>query len=494
MKKNKRLQQYLGGDILPLSGPVKVNNKNDIKKLKEEFANTEYGKFINSLTPQQKKTYFKLKNEQEQQKFKVQTDFDNYKENLKNEELKRQAEEKAQEEDMKAYKEGRIDEIKNTQFRSDAQIERANKQGEENIRQNMIEQAKSNDNIVNGLWDAVLNVVPYVGLAKQALGIRVGGSLEKFKNNIKNETKKNIKGGGILQDVVDKVANFIVKNGYNTKSKNTIKQYGGWKIFKINIYRKPIESYLRKTLDIISLKGFSEGMKNSKYEDMFHLGCFCILGNNQGSFVNVLCEKNAVVEISRTTFNINSFGENIPVYVNKNITLYEFLKNGENAMGNNYFKYDPFNRFGGNGTNCQGFVKMLLQSNGFLTPEIDEFVFQPLDEIVKRIGEHTGAFAKAITTLGAVADNVKDKVKNLFGGDLVIHRVNVNKNLPFEQALKHARNILKTKRKFKEKVVGNSYHFRNIPKTHFKPRSWKSKKINDDITIVFGELKPEYKK
>ena len=34
-----------------------------------------------------------------------------------------------------------------------------------------------------------------------------------------------------------------------------------------------------------------------------------------------------------------------------------------------------------------------------------------------------------------------------------------------------------------------SYRFRNIPKTKFNPKSFRSKKINKNITLVYGELK-----
>ena len=35
----------------------------------------------------------------------------------------------------------------------------------------------------------------------------------------------------------------------------------------------------------------------------------------------------------------------------------------------------------------------------------------------------------------------------------------------------------------------NHYNFRNIPKTKFEPKTYRTKKVNKDISIVFGKLK-----
>jgi len=72
-----------------------------------------------------------------------------------------------------------------------------------------------------------------------------------------------------------------------------------------------------------------------------------------------------------------------------------------------------------------------------------------------------------------------------------LHTVLVNKNIPFEEAFKEAQNIIK-KKKFFHRETKNQYRFRNIPKQKFEPKSFKSKKVNKDITLVFGQLKPEH--
>jgi hypothetical protein len=70
-----------------------------------------------------------------------------------------------------------------------------------------------------------------------------------------------------------------------------------------------------------------------------------------------------------------------------------------------------------------------------------------------------------------------------------ISSVIIKKSMTPDEALDHALNITK-KKKLKMTELKNTYRFRNIPKTKFS--DFRSKKINKDITLVFGELKPEF--
>ena len=72
-----------------------------------------------------------------------------------------------------------------------------------------------------------------------------------------------------------------------------------------------------------------------------------------------------------------------------------------------------------------------------------------------------------------------------------IHAVLIDKSIPFEEAFKEAQNIIK-KKKFFHRESKNQYRFRNIAKQKFEPRSFKSKKVNENLTLVFGKLKPEH--
>jgi len=72
-----------------------------------------------------------------------------------------------------------------------------------------------------------------------------------------------------------------------------------------------------------------------------------------------------------------------------------------------------------------------------------------------------------------------------------LHAVLINKDLGFEEAFKEAQHIIK-KKKFFHRETKNQYRFRNIPKQKFEPKTFRSKKINENITLVVGKLKPEH--
>lgn len=73
-----------------------------------------------------------------------------------------------------------------------------------------------------------------------------------------------------------------------------------------------------------------------------------------------------------------------------------------------------------------------------------------------------------------------------------LHAVIIKRTVPKEEALKHAEHIIK-KKDFKATETKLTYRFRALPKTKFV-KKFRSKKINKDITLVFGELLPQYAK
>ena len=70
-----------------------------------------------------------------------------------------------------------------------------------------------------------------------------------------------------------------------------------------------------------------------------------------------------------------------------------------------------------------------------------------------------------------------------------LHAVIINKEIPLEKAKKLASDIIKNDtRKFYRETT-ESWRFRNIPKTKFIDSSFRSKVINDNITLIFGKLR-----
>jgi hypothetical protein len=70
-----------------------------------------------------------------------------------------------------------------------------------------------------------------------------------------------------------------------------------------------------------------------------------------------------------------------------------------------------------------------------------------------------------------------------------LHAVIINKDkVKFEDAKKMAEDIIKDPKKSYYRETMDSWRWRNYPKTYFDHKTFRSKVINKDITLVFGKL------
>jgi len=69
-----------------------------------------------------------------------------------------------------------------------------------------------------------------------------------------------------------------------------------------------------------------------------------------------------------------------------------------------------------------------------------------------------------------------------------LHAVVINKRIPISNAITISKDFIPQNRNFYRETI-DSYRFRNIPKQRFDKTSYRSKKINNDITLIYGKLK-----
>ena len=74
---------------------------------------------------------------------------------------------------------------------------------------------------------------------------------------------------------------------------------------------------------------------------------------------------------------------------------------------------------------------------------------------------------------------------------LALHAILIKKPCNLEEAQATAQEFIKDRKKKFYRETKNYYRFRNIPKTHFMPKFYKTKKINKNVSIIIGKLKPE---
>ena len=92
---------------------------------------------------------------------------------------------------------------------------------------------------------------------------------------------------------------------------------------------------------------------------------------------------------------------NIPNYTSGSLTLKTLLKNAmDKVPASKFFTYDPLTN------NCQVFIKYLLENSGLYTPEINTFLFQNIESMVKKLHPVTKAIMRGVTNIAGTVDKI----------------------------------------------------------------------------------------
>ena len=195
-----------------------------------------------------------------------------------------------------------------------------------------------------------------------------------------------------VTDVYNKAMNFIISGSgqFTTKVRNILKKYGNEIIHSIVVCRSPVPSMIQKALQVASFNSLS-------YDVLFHL--FIIINGN------ILLEKNSVINMSINP-RIPSDTEHMECPTPSNTTINEFLNKCLQSMGSSkFFSYSGYDN------NCQNFILHLLNSNGILSNELNQFIKQNTESIFENN-----------PTLRKLTNNITDvdgRVHELMGGRLI---------------------------------------------------------------------------
>lgn len=253
----------------------------------------------------------------------------------------------------------------------------------------------------------------------------IGGSMKTIKQGkhirIKYGTLKddcqhllpNMEGKGLFDFIKSKAKDLYsgLKSGvskvfstrlddYNNTSKETLQKYGDMNIDNLVIYRTPINSMIDKALNVFSLGKFAEMKKKYGFDEFFHLA---LVAEVKGK--NVIIEKNEVINVS-TSYKTNDKTETMKVDMKgKPLTINQLMNaTREKQKPEDYFSYDAFNN------NCQMFIRALLTNVGLYTKEIDVFLFQNVENLIKEMPT-LAKVAKTATDIGAWFNKLTGKGK-----------------------------------------------------------------------------------
>ena len=195
--------------------------------------------------------------------------------------------------------------------------------------------------------------------------------------------------------ILDKISSYIKpRKGAPPDIRKFLEQDGHRHIAQIRICRSPVQSFVKKFMNIISFGALERMMSKLGYDDLFHLYMFVDLdGISWTRF-----EKNEVVRLERRANPVGDQCINVPV--TQIITIQKMFDNAVAANPDNFWLYDAKDN------NCQVFIREMLKNSGLLTPEIEKFVMQDAISIFEGMPWFVHKVGKLATDIAATADTV----------------------------------------------------------------------------------------
>jgi hypothetical protein len=245
--------------------------------------------------------------------------------------------------------------------------------------------------------------------------IRIGKRINKSLDNTKSKLNKSLDNteSKIKKKIIKTMDNTSLKkqlpnnlnvvkeiitgrDNYPTKVLKILKQYGSIPIVGFNIKRTPVSKTLITSLSLLSKGEFNQRLKNSQYDQLFHLYLEVILQSGK----KLLIEKNAVINMVPSS---KRPGEEIRQITSfpKNLTLDIIMEKTKASMGTNFFTYSA------NNNNCQDFIVSIMRSNKIGNLQDITFVKQDTKFLFKNL-DNTRKTSNTLTTIGNRLDVVKN--------------------------------------------------------------------------------------
>ena len=221
-----------------------------------------------------------------------------------------------------------------------------------------------------------------------------------------------LEGGGIFSDVfakakriasaaVSSVTNRVkdvslgIRDDYPPDVRKVLAQYGEGTVTDLLIRREPIQSFINKALNFISLGTWNKARKELNYDKLYHLSLIATLQMPDGSQARLMVEKNEVINIT-PNFSMRGAMEMITVPVPCCITFRQMMDKAQQLQGARFFRYDAFTN------NCQMFIMSILDANDLTTSEVKAFVLQDVDSLLRKVPTYVSPFARALTNVAGL--------------------------------------------------------------------------------------------
>lgn len=173
--------------------------------------------------------------------------------------------------------------------------------------------------------------------------------------------------------------------------RNFLNDFGDFQITKINVCRSPIFKEIELAARILTLGVWDKRKQEFNYDKLFHLYILITLQKGHRTIIFRI-EKNQVVFITHSQKDVDTDCMFIPIDINKHLTFSQFISNGQQYQGDDFWLYDPLSN------NCQDFVLSLLKGNHLGDNTIYNFVKQNADQLVVGPFKHIAKFTTNIAS------------------------------------------------------------------------------------------------
>ena len=241
--------------------------------------------------------------------------------------------------------------------------------------------------------------------------IRGEKNIEKFKEQHGYGAFKYIpsfeeeqEGDGFLSDAADKVRNIFRSDKPANQIIRFLKNNGNDIVQAIRVYRDPVNPLISNALNVATLGQAKQRMDKLGYDKLYHLySVFQLRNPSTGGVSFWRVEKNTRPEAVRLHgFPSRPFKQ---VPINRQVTLNMLWTNGIRAAGGErgFYHYDHITN------NCQRFLMALFKGSGFWNAELQSFILQNVEQLLKNQGL-LNKFSKIATNIGQKYESAIDLV------------------------------------------------------------------------------------
>lgn len=188
-----------------------------------------------------------------------------------------------------------------------------------------------------------------------------------------------------------------IRKEFSPADKRLLSEYQYSRVMKVRVGRIPLNNMVGTALNILTIGQWEQAKAKYGYDKIFHLFMVLdVMDRRNNKIVNIVLEKNETPRLYKINKLPNSQGtEYMNVEKSIGITLGEFIGNAQASMKTKFWVYNAFDN------NCQDFIIGVLGANHILTPQVRDFVKQPINDIVKELPSYTSSIATGITDISA---------------------------------------------------------------------------------------------